>query len=462
MATVRLPIVNESVRGSILADGHRKRIVPADVSGRFHTARNVVIAVLMAVLAALPWIRIHGAPAVFLDIEHRKFFLFSATLNAQDAWLLFFVLSGVGFALVYATAVAGRAWCGWACPQTVLLDGVYRRIERLIEGPRATHMRRDAGPTTLGRTARKIVKHAAFAAVSVLIAHAVLSYFVSLPAMFRMVRAAPSLHPEAFAWVAALSAALYANFAFFREQLCVVLCPYGRLQSALLDDDSLIIGYDIKRGEPRGHKSATKTFGDCVDCGRCVAVCPTGIDIRDGLQLDCVACTACIDACDDVMTRLGHPRGLIRYDSIRGLAGQARRIIRPRLVLYTALLAAGVVAGSLALRARTDFEANVLRLPGAPFVLEGTTVRNGFDVHVVNKVAHRAGFDLRVDGPAEASLVLSTSHVDLDPLAQAHVVLFVTAPRAAHLRDERLHVVVTRSDAPSDIIRANINLLGTQ
>jgi len=241
VGTVRLPVL-QGATGSIQSDGRRKRIVPADVRGRFDRARTVVFALLVALWAVLPWIKIAGAPAVFLDIDARRFFLFGMTFNAQDAWLLFFLLSGVGFGLVYVTALAGRAWCGWACPQTVFLEGVYRRIERLIEGPREKHLRRDAGAITIGRTARKVAKHVAFAFVSVAIAHVILAYFVSLPRAFAMVRQSPAAHPEAFAWVFAISALLYGNFAWFREQLCVVLCPYGRLQSVLLDDDSLVVG----------------------------------------------------------------------------------------------------------------------------------------------------------------------------------------------------------------------------
>ncbi|HEY1960607.1 MAG TPA: cytochrome c oxidase accessory protein CcoG, partial [Polyangiaceae bacterium] len=364
MSQIHLPVVDDSVRGSILADGQRKKIVPADVGGRFTRARRLVVILLLAFAGVLPWIHVGHAPAVFIDVEHRKFFLFGATLNAQDTWLLFFALSGAGFSLVFLTALAGRVWCGWACPQTVLLEGIYRRIERLVEGSRAAHLRRDASPWSARRALRKIAKHGAYAVASLALAHGVLAYFVSVPMVFRMVRQAPAEHAEAFAWVLALSALLYANFAFFREQLCLVLCPYGRLQSVLLDDDSLVVGYDGARGEPRGKKGTVE--GDCVDCARCVVVCPTGIDIRDGLQLDCIACTACIDACDDVMDRLGRPRGLVRYDSPHGLAGEKRRILRPRVVLYAVLLGAGAIIASLAFRARTDFEANVVRLPGAP------------------------------------------------------------------------------------------------
>ncbi len=331
-------------------------------------------------------------------------------------------------------------------------------------------MKRDEGAWTASRVARKIAKHVAFVGISLFIAHVILSYFVSLPAVFRMVRHAPDEHAEAFAWVVGITAVLYGNFAFFREQFCVVMCPYGRLQSVLLDDDSLVVGYDKARGEPRGHRRTThgedaagaQALGDCVACDRCVAVCPTGIDIRDGLQMDCIACTACIDACDDVMARVGKPRGLIRYDSPHGLAHEPRRFLRARIVLYSVLLAAGLVAVTIALRARTDFEANVVRLPGAPFTIEGDVVRNGFEVHLVNKVSHRAGYDIRVEAPKAATTVLSVSHVDLDPLAQGHVVFFVVAPRDLPLGDDMVHVTVSRSDAPTDVMQSQTRLLGVK
>ena len=216
----------------------------------------------------------------------------------------------------------------------------------------------------------------------------------------------------------AITALLYGNFAWFREQLCVVLCPYGRLQSVLLDEDSLVVGYDASAASRAGRRA--KGAGDCVDCKRCVVVCPTGIDIRNGLQLECIACTACIDACDEVMDRLGRPRGLVRYDSPEG-SRAVRRVIRPRMVLYTVLLVVGAVVAYLALRARRDFEANVVRLPGAPFTLEGDLVRNGFDIHVVNKVLPPRG--LRRRRPGARHGVRGALHVSRRPRparARAH------------------------------------------
>ncbi|MEO8876337.1 MAG: cytochrome c oxidase accessory protein CcoG [Polyangiaceae bacterium] len=419
------------------------------MSGRFHVARMICFAALIALWVVLPWIHIRGAPAIFLDVDARKFFLFGLTFNAQDTWLLFFLVSGVGFGLVYVTALAGRAWCGWACPQTVFLDGVFRRIERWIEGPRGKHVRRDAGPLTLSFVVRKIAKHLCYGIASILIAHIILAYFVSLPRELAMIRTSPAAHPEAFIWVLALTALIYGNFAWFREQFCVVMCPYGRLQSMLLDDDSLVVGYDSIRGEPRG-KKGVEGAGDCVDCNRCVVVCPTGIDIRNGLQLDCIACTACIDACDDVMDQLGRERGLIRYDSTNGLDGKKTHILRPRMILYTALLVVGALAAWMATRARTDFEANLIRLSGAPYTIDGDEIRNSFDLHVVNKRGSAEIFDLQVDPIPNLNVVAPMSEIRLDSLADAHVPIFLSMPRATFVADTPFRVHLKRRDSEND------------
>ncbi len=442
MSRVHLPVVAEDRRatGAVRKDGKRPHIVPADVHGRFATARKIAFAFLILFWASLPWIPIHGAPAVFVDVEARKFFLFGATFNAQDGWLLFFPVSAMAFALVVSTAVAGRAWCGWACPQTVFLEGVYRPIERLVLGSRDDRRKREATGTWLQINARKVVLQAIFLVISAFLAHVVLAYFVSIPRAFAMVRSAPSAHVEAFAWTTALTLILFGNFAWFREQFCVVMCPYGRLQSVLVDDDSLVVGYDVKRGEPRGKKG--KAQGDCVDCNRCVVVCPTGIDIREGLQLDCVACTACIDACDEVMDKLERPRGLVRYDSTRGLRGEPKRVMRARLGFYAVLGLVGIVAASLAFRSRVDFECNVLRLPGAPYIFTGDTVRNSFDVHLVNKRSESVTYDIEVKGPPELVTVVSTPELTVDGLADRHVPIFFDVRRERYAGDFTVDVIV--------------------
>jgi cytochrome c oxidase accessory protein FixG len=448
----RLPVLqngDDSPRpgdGTLGRDGKRKRPYPADVSGRFARARRVVFWLLIALWAALPWVPIGGHPAVFLDVDRRQFFLLGMTFNAQDAWLTFFMLSGVGFGLVYATAVLGRVWCGWACPQTVFLEAVFRPIERLINGSRTVALRRSQRGRDLGAVCRALATHAAYLVAALLVAHVLLAYFVSIPHVFQMVRTKPGAHPEAFAWMIAITGIMYGNFAFFREQLCVVICPYGRLQSVLLDDDSLVVGYDEKRGEPR--VKATEEGGACVDCNRCVVVCPTGIDIRDGLQLDCIACTQCIDACDEVMDKLDRSRGLIRYDSLRGLRGEPRKFLRPRLYGYTVLLVIGAVVAFFGFRGREPFEANVVRLGGTPYTREGGTIRNAFELHLVNKQGDTTTFDIEAATTPGLAFVIAMPHVEIEPLGSRRIPVFVTMNQAEFTAD-RPFVLRVHAHAPS-------------
>ncbi|MEI8313213.1 MAG: cytochrome c oxidase accessory protein CcoG, partial [Verrucomicrobiota bacterium] len=324
---------------TINEDGSRYFVQPADVHGRFTLLRRLSALFLIAVYVMLPFVRINGEPAVFLDLMHGKMHLFGITLMFQDLWLLFFLITGMGFSLFLVTAILGRIWCGWACPETVFLDHVFRRFERLIEGDAQARRKLDNAPWTAGKLIRRGLKHGIYILLSALIAHMFLSYFVSLPVLYGMVHRSPIENWSVFLFVVSLTGVLYFNFAWFREQFCIVLCPYGRLQSVLIDDNSIVVGYDELRGEPRGKPG--ETTGDCVDCRRCVQVCPTGIDIRQGLQLECISCAACVDACDDVMKKLGRRLGLVRHDSMNSLAGRPTRFLRPRLFLYFFLMLVG-------------------------------------------------------------------------------------------------------------------------
>ncbi|MCL2778159.1 MAG: cytochrome c oxidase accessory protein CcoG [Polyangiaceae bacterium] len=453
----KLPVLSDegiTGEGSLGRDGRRRAPYPADVTGRFVWARRIVFAVLLALWAALPWIHIGGHPAVFLDIERRQFFLFGATANAQDTWFLFFCLTGMGFLLIVATALLGRVWCGWACPQTVFLEALFRPIERLINGPRNVALKRkqQGGVDRLWRT---IVTQVVYFIVAFIVAHGFLVYFVSVPRLFAMMRGSPGAHPEAFAWAAVMTVLLYGNFAFFREQLCVVICPYGRLQSVLIDDDSLVVGYDERRGEPRARgKKRTADVGDCVDCLRCVVVCPTAIDIREGLQLDCIACTACIDACDEVMDRLGLPRGLVRYDSLRGLRGEKRRIIRPRLFIYSALVTIWVVGATFAFRARTSFEATIIRFPGLPYTLYDDNLQNRFRLRMFNKAGNRQSYV--IDPPTSTGLTfdIPITNIELDSLAGLDIPVTVSINDKAFSGDKPFLLHVTASDGQEKHVSA--------
>ncbi len=436
-----LPVIDEQP-SSLRGDGTRNWVHPADVQGRFTRRRRMAFMVLITIYVVTPWIPIHGHPAVHLDIASRRFYLLGMTFNAQDAWLAFFLLSGIGFLLIVLAALVGRVWCGYACPQTVFLEGVFRRIERGLEGPRNLRIRRNAAPMSFDKFWRKSLKHIIYGALSLAIAHVFLSYFTSIPELFAMMKNNPKEHPEAFGWVASISVVLYLNFAFFREQLCLVVCPYGRLQSVLADKQSLVIGYDAKRGEPRG-KVSDKHAGDCVSCNRCVVVCPTGIDIRNGLQLDCIGCANCVDACDEVMDKIKRPRGLVRYDSQQGLDGQPWRFLRPRLFAYVGLGVVGLGVASFAIQSRDSFEANALRLGAMPFVATEVHVRNQVELHVVNKSNETVSFRITSDMPAEYNIVISQQEVTLRALESAHIPVFATRPIGKHSpKGEELRLIV--------------------
>jgi cytochrome c oxidase accessory protein FixG len=424
------------ILGSMRPDGSRLKVHPADVRGRWLTRRRAVFAVLIAVYVLAPLVPVGGHPSIMLDVQHRSFYLFGQTFNAQDFWMVVLIALAFVFALLAVTAWRGRIWCGWACPQTVFLEGLYRPIERFLEGPRERRLKLAGTPWTPARAARFVAKQAAFLVVSLLVAHTAAAIFVGPFELAAMIREGPAAHTEAFLLTIGFAAILTFNFAWFREQFCVVLCPYGRLQSVLHDRDSVTVAYDPRRGEPRGRltKQADGALarGDCIDCHRCVVVCPTAIDIRNGLQMECLACLQCVDACDEVMTRVNRPTGLIRLLSQNQLAGVRGRALRPRVAVYALafLLAAGTLGASLA--RRSSFEANVLRPRGAnPFVVDGAMVRNAFEIHLVNKSPATARFEIDVEAPVDAEIVIGTAEVELASLTDARVPVSVSIARSA-------------------------------
>lgn len=424
--TTRLPVVEEPA-SSLRADGSRNYVHPADVKGRFTRLRYITFAVLIAIYVVLPFAKVGGHPAVFIDIVNRRFYLFGEVFNAQDFWLVFFLLSGVGLTLLILTAIKGRLWCGYACPHTVFLEGVFRRIERWIEGPRAERLRRNAGALTFDKLWRKLLKHAIYVALALLLSHVFISYFVSLPSLVDMVQRSPAEHPTAFTWVIVMSGILWFNFAWFREQLCLIICPYGRLQSAMTDRDTMVIGYDWNRGEPRG-RATDPNNGDCVDCKRCVVVCPTGIDIRNGLQIECVGCAACVDACDEIMQKVGRPKGLVRYDSLNGLEGKPKHVVRPRLFFYGGIAMLWLVGAAFAFSKSAEFEANVLRHEGAPFVVVEDHVRNSLRVHLVNKTGSTQTFLVEPETESGIQYIVPQTRIELESLGGTYLPILAILP----------------------------------
>jgi cytochrome c oxidase accessory protein FixG len=294
-----------------------------------------------------------------------------------------------------------------------------------------------AMPWNLQKILRRGGKWLIFAAFSAFLSHNFLSYFMGADEVLVAMTSSPAEHPTAFVFALVFTIIIYGNFAWFREQLCIVICPYGRLQGVLYDEDTVNVGYDAKRGEPRG-KYTQAGRGDCIDCFRCVAVCPTGIDIRNGTQLECVGCANCIDACDEVMAKLGQEPGLIRYDSKNGLEGSARRFVRPRLFLYGFLLVLGVVVFTVAASRRTPFEAAIIRPQGTPYLVQGDVVRNPLFVHLVNKQPRAHTFRIEAEAPGGVRVLLPRKEIELASLADERVSFLVEFERSVYRPDLRI------------------------
>ncbi len=417
---------------SVNSDGSHYILHPHDVRGRFTTARQIFGYLLLAVYVLLPWIPVNGAPALFLDVEHRRFHIFGITLLPQDLWVMFFAITGLGFSLFCITSLLGRLWCGWACPYTVFLEHIFRRIERLIDGDGPKRRALENAAWSPNKIMRRVVKQLLYVLFAAIIAHVFMSYFVSLPRLYDYVKEGPLAHATVFTIITVLTAILWFCFSSFREQFCIMMCPYGRLQSALTDDDTMIIGYDSLRGEPRGAKG--KTSGACIDCRRCVNVCPTGIDIRNGLQLECIGCSACVDACDEIMDKINEPRGLVRYDSLKGLNKEKRRIMRPRVYAYMILGILGLVVMScIAYNRARPYHAEFSRMRGAAYYVDASSVRNVFQYRIINKRQQAATFTIRMTGaPAGYSLSGGDVPFEIPAHGETKRTLVVIAPTGSY------------------------------
>lgn len=445
---------------TIHADGSRKFVHPSDVRGAYTFWRRLSALALLIVYAALPWIPVNGFPAIFLDVQQRRFHCFGLTLAAQDLWIGFFLIVGLAFLLFFITSLFGRIWCGWTCPYTIFLEHVYRRIERLIDGDGPARRQLEDAPWTTAKIIRRVIKHGLFLLVSALIAHLFLSYFVSLRGLYAMMHQSPEMHMMTFGVVVFLTLTLYFCFSWFREQFCVIMCPYGRLQSALIDNHSVVIGYDGNRGEPRGKSGSL--IGDCIDCRRCISVCPTGIDIRNGLQLECIACSACVDACDDVMTKLGKPKGLIRYDSQVGFDGGKTRVIRPRTLFYTCVLLAGAAAFGAATTRIEPLRASVIRMVGAQYYLSNGVVRNQFLVRVINKRNAPAEYKLQLVGdvPPQMQITGNEKNLQLGPMGEEQQTIVLSLPASVAVRPRELKIKVTDVVRGDSVTTRTLDFLG--
>ncbi len=361
--------LDQSFRDSVSTvdkEGKRVWVYPQKPKGKLHIYRVLVAAVCLVLLFGMPFIRLNGEPLLLLNVLERKFVFFGMIFGPQDFFLLGLSMLSFMVFIVLFTVVYGRVWCGWTCPQTIFMEMVFRKIEYFIEGDANKQRALKKAPWSFDKISKKAIKHLVFFLISFIIANTFLAYIIGVEELFTIIREPLQSHWAGFSSLLAFTGMFYWVFAFFREQVCTVVCPYGRLQGVLLDKNSIVVAYDYMRGEKRGklHKNEERTLGDCIDCHQCVAVCPTGIDIRNGTQLECVNCTACIDACDHIMDRVGFPRGLIRFASEKGIADKERLRITPRIVAYTVILFALLGVLSFALISRTDTATTVLRTPG--------------------------------------------------------------------------------------------------
>jgi len=470
---------SENVLPTLHSDGSRIWIMPSLAKGVLWKRRRWLAYALIAFFVTLPHLRIDGKPYVLIDIAHRQFTFFGHTFYPTDTPLVACLMLMAFFSIMLVTAVAGRVWCGWGCPQTVYLEFLFRPIDRFFSNTMGR-----GGKTRKSLNALAMVgKFVVYLICCLLLAHTFLSYFVSTDTLARWMQSSPTKHPTAFLVMGGATAGLMFNFLYFREQFCMIACPYGRFQSVMLDRTSYIVAYDENRGEPRkkgkrapANDSANarsnaelltldemtvKNVGDCVDCGRCTAVCPTGIDIRNGLQLECIHCTQCIDACNQVMQTIGKPPGLIRYSTQDTLAGKPSRIIRPRTIIYPTII---LIAGGLflaVLSTKFAFDTRVMGAPGAPYTVGvDRQVQNNFQVRLVNRSQKEQVYSVSVSDEEAVAKWSSGDSIQLLPGQSVLVPLEVHFPIQKTTGKGYVDTKLTMSDTSGATRQINLRLSG--
>ncbi len=434
MGLINAPQPTDQVLSTLNRDGTRRWLRPKISKGVHYRRRFFVGWSLIATFILVPILKLNGYPLILLNIPARKFHILGSTFLPTDTFVLMLLLFSIFVGIFLMTAVFGRVWCGWACPQTVYMEFLYRPLEVWIEGGRSKQLKTDKE----GINGRRFLSFVLFFFISAFLANTFLAYFVGWDQLLDWMCQPPTSHIGAFFLMLGTSALMTFDFAYFREQTCIVACPYGRFQSVLLDRHSLIVGYNPDRGEPRAplRKRATDQAGDCIDCNLCVTTCPTGIDIREGLQMECIHCTQCIDACDAVMAKVGREKGLISYTSQEQLESGKRRFLRPRLFVYSAMLALMFGGLIVSLAGKSSADVTLLRGLGAPFSqLPSGEISNQMRLKITNRSGEQRQYQF---GPSDTSFEFIAPENPMT-LADGETQLtaaFITAPPSAFINGE--------------------------
>ncbi|HCL84342.1 MAG TPA: cytochrome c oxidase accessory protein CcoG [Chitinophagaceae bacterium] len=444
------------------AKGKRKWVFAQKPHGAFYNMRSYVSWFFFALFFTLPFIYINGRPLFLFNIPNARFILFGKVFWPQDFFI--FGLTMVTFVvfIILFTAAFGRLFCGWVCPQTIFMEMLFRKIEYAIEGDAAKQRLLKSAPWTGHKVFIKTSKHLAFYLLSFLIANTFLAYIIGSRALWKIITEPISEHVIGLLSIFVFSAVFYAVYAYFREQVCTVVCPYGRLQSVLLDRNSMIVAYDYKRGEPRGKftKAADSQLGDCIDCLQCVKVCPTAIDIRNGTQMECVSCTACIDACDHMMESVGRPVGLIRYASENGIAKGEPIRYTTRMKLYTGLLCVLIAILGTLLMTRKDVDATIMRTPGMLYQERGVdSVSNLYNIKVANKTVHDVPLSLKLEDEEGKIEVIGGETIRIKKEDEGSGSFFIVLPRK-EIGHRKTSIRLGLYEGDRKIDEINTNFLG--
>jgi cytochrome c oxidase accessory protein FixG len=405
-------------------EGHSKWVYTKIPKGKWHTGRFIVSWFLLLFFIAVPFIKVSGYPLVLLDIPDRKFIIFGAIFWAQDTFILSILMLSFILFIVLFTVTFGRIWCGWACPQTIFLEMVFRKVEFLVEGDYLKRKKLDQSSWTAGKIVKKLIKHSVYILISVMMTNVFLMWFIGYEKLFSIISDPFGQHLSGFLIMMAVSIFFYWMYSYYRELFCTMFCPYGRMQGVLLDQRSIVVSYDYRRGEPRGARAE----GDCIDCKRCIAVCPTAIDIRNGTQLECISCAACIDECNQVMKSVNRPLHLIRHDSAEGIEKGHSSVWNWRNRSYSLVL---ILLWSLLiymLVSRPSAETTILRTPGLIYQENSDgTISNVYNIKIVNKTHEQMYLDIRLLSPPHGVIKMAGSIIKVEDqsLFESTFVLFL-------------------------------------